>query len=206
MANMKRRKVLAALGTLPLAEHVLGAPVATVPPRTATEMQVAEHPLDTQKYDYLRTDVKAQQEYLQAAKEVRDYLLRDAEARAAFLSSCDPVLLTLLYNENRTAVESLVGANDGRTREGRLMKIIHAAELFKGASGTDSAAFGRNAEELQIYASSSSSSSSSCSGCDVGGSLLGCCIIHFWGWTSGGACSPCKSDVILEQTRPQVPY
>jgi len=40
------------------------------------------------------------------------------------------------------------------------------------------------------------SSSSACPGCeDANGNdttILGCCIVHFWGWDSGtGACSSC---------------
>jgi hypothetical protein len=206
MANMKRRKVLAAMGTLPLAEPLLAA--GTTVPKTTAEMQVAAHPLSANKFDYLRNDARARTEYLQAVREVKDYLLSDPAARAAFLESCDPMMLTMLYNANRATLEPVVGAHDGRTKDGRLMKIIHAAELFEGASGTDNAGLGTTGEELQIYASSSSSSSSSssCSGCDIGGTLLGCCIIHFWGWTSGGSCSPCKGDVMPELQYPQVPY
>lgn len=203
MARINRREMMATLGTVPVA--VAATANAAVAPgqagknaipfdgqdfRKTRDILVAAHPLEPEKFKRL-SDPRTRNEYLKAVSQVVQYLSTDAYARAAFLESADAATLTLLYNANASRLEPLFGKIDGRTREGRLAKIVHAAELFAGASGTDRSHFstGDATNSPQLAAElESSSSSSSCSGCDVGGTLLGCCIIHFWGWTSGGCC------------------
>jgi hypothetical protein len=204
MARINRREMMATLGTVPVAVAA-SANAAAAPPaqvgknaipfdgqdfRKTRDILVAAHPLEAEKFQRL-SDPRTRDEYLKAVSQVVQYLSTDAYARAAFLESADAATLTLLYNANAARLEPLLGKIDGRTREGRLAKVVHAAELFAGASGTDRSHFttGEGGNRTQDMAELvDSSSSSSCSGCDVGGLLLGCCIIHFWGWTSGGCC------------------
>lgn len=204
MARINRRQMMATLGTVPVAAAVSVAGVDASPAQTGRnaipfdgqdfrktgDILVAAHPLEAEKFNRL-SDPRTRNEYLKSVSQVVHYLSTDSYARAAFLESADAATLTLLYNANASRLEPVLGKIDGRTREGRLAKIVHAAELFAGASGTDRSHFnvgdraGSGMTEAEL---ASSSSSSSCSGCDVGGTLLGCCIIHFWGWTSGGCC------------------
>jgi hypothetical protein len=210
MARISRREMIAAVGTAPLVAAAVAA--ADVPDQvvvrkaarqdgqpdqereatTAQNVLVVAHPLQTEKFNKLANDSRTRTEYLKSVTEVTRYLAKDAYARAAFLESADASLLTMLYNANRKTLEPVLGKLDGRTLEGRLSKIVHGAELFVGASGTDRSHYhtfeGEDAVMVMSSDSSSSSSGGSCSGCDVGGTLLGCCIIHFWGWTSGGCC------------------
>ncbi|MEJ2694874.1 MAG: hypothetical protein P8166_18125 [Candidatus Thiodiazotropha sp.] len=164
---------------------------------------LAAFPLHQNKFKMLCEDERARKEYLAAVDEVADYLMEDTAALAEFLQNTDTVSMTLVYNENRDTLEPVIGRLDGRKKRDRVVKLLHAAEMFDNAPGRDQAMFGVGAEELELYSSSSSSGSSACSSCDAGGSsLLGCCIIHFWGWTHSGSCSPCNDS--LTDIQPQI--
>lgn len=143
------------------------------------------HPVRHEQLDFLIANPETKLEFTKALRDVANYLAQDVEARAQFLEGADAVTLRNLFRGNADDFSPLIGDIDSTTLEGRLLEMLVAAELTEGAAGTDRAALIGEGAVLD--------SSSSCSGCNPGGSLLGCCIIHFWGWTSGGACTPCKT-------------
>ena len=172
------------------------AGIAAGHPASNTQLKqssaVRDYTLAFNKLKLLTEDAKSRTQYLAMVDEVVGAMVKDGHIAAQVVTNTDSVLMVNLFNANRKRLEAVVGKVDGRTTEGRYRKIIHATELFEDVSGFDSAGLLHGAEEFGATAELSSSSSS-CSGCDAGGSsFLGCCIIHFWGWSaSDSGCSPC---------------
>jgi len=165
---------------------------------------VQEHKVAVNKLKLLSTDPKCLKQYLDMVDEVVQSMLKDPKVAAQVLGHIDSVLLVNLFDANRREIEPVIGKVNGRSVEGRYRKIIHATELIEDVSGFDSSGLLHGAEEIGGFQniSVSSSSSSSCSGCDAGGSsFLGCCIIHFWGWSaSDSGCSPCGPGPVILQS------
>jgi hypothetical protein len=149
-------------------------------------------------------------QYLKLVDQVAQKLVADPALASTILSSVDGVMLVNLFNMNRETLEPLVGRLDGRTREGRIRKILHASEFFREVAGFDRSGLLEGTEEYSTIrllscnpegvvhpdssSSSSSSSGSTCGSCKPSSSwFLGCCIIHDWNWTAGmSGCSPCS--------------
>jgi hypothetical protein len=151
---------------------------------------------DFSKMKFLVDDPEGCAEYVAAVDEVVEQMLDDPEFANTILENTDGVGLIRTFNNNRKQIEPFIGKIDGRTKAGRYKKLIHASELFHNVSGMDGVDFGDNSEELMVYRAEAGDEaviSSTCSGCSPSDpAVLGCCIVHFWSWSEGGSCSPCR--------------
>lgn len=145
-------------------------------PPESSPVESGHYPLDVGKLDALRNDKAMREDYLAAVNETVEALMEDPELQIKFMENCDPALLISLYKENKPDLEPVIGAHDVTTRQGRLSVILHGGELFHNVAGVDYAPYGDDVDPQW-----------SVTGCS--GTVNGCCITHFWGWSSGdGGC------------------
>ncbi len=204
-----RRDVLKAIvaGT---AAGALGAlPGGTAEGKASSQNQLNKYTLDAPKVQHIAENPEACAEYVAAVEEVVKAMVADPKFGSAVLEGVDSVLLINLFNENRLALESVVGRIDGRTLKGRYRKILYASELFQNVSGFDRVGYKAGAEEAIVFSggaqsSATPASSSSSSSCAPGtSSSYGCCVFHYWGWICGGSCSPCAARSCCEGESPR---
>ena len=139
-------------------------------------LNYSDFPLDEGKLDALRNDDVVRSDYMAAVNETVQALLDDPELHIKFMECCDAVLLLKLFNENKAELEPVIGSFDVSTRDGRLAAILHSGELFHNVAGVDYAPYGNEVDPQW-----------SIDGCS--GTVNGCCITHFWGWSGGdGGC------------------
>ena len=157
--------------------------------------------LDTDKITALSGNLKARDDFVAATDHIIEDMLSDSDFANLLLESTDSIKLINSFNSHRRTLEPLVGKVDGRSKAGRYKKMIVAAELCSGAGGLDSAGYTQGSEEFSLV----HQTASSCSGCDRDDwAVLGCCIVHFWGWTYGGSCGSCSGDEEEPDPNPEI--
>jgi hypothetical protein len=158
----------------------------------SSKAEVAKTTLNQNRMEQLRSSAKAAKEFAASTRQVARSMTQDPAFAIKLLQNVDSVQLLNHFNANRTELEAIVGRVDGRTTEGRYVKILTASELLSGANNLDGMELATASEDLGAFGAATPADSVSCSGCDaMGASFLGCCIIHFWGWSSTGSCTPC---------------
>lgn len=152
--------------------------------------------LNVNRMEQLRHSTKAAQEFAAATRKMAKSLMSEPDFAIKVLQNVDSMQLVRHYNEHRAEFEAILGKVDGRTTEGRYVKILTASELLTGVNSLDGVELAAASEDLGVFGNGAGTVDSvSCSGCDaMGASYLGCCIIHFWGWTSTGSCTPCNNE------------
>jgi len=170
-----------------------GAVMASMP-KTASAAMTGPA-LNAKKLQELKNNQQTLKQFKQSVDAVVQNMVRDREFASMIMENADSVQLVNLYNSNRNTLDGLVGKIDGRTRVGKYCKVVVAAELFDNVSGLDEVKFVAGSEEVSYGGNGAVplGSSSTCSGCDPDDTaILGCCIVHFWGWTCTGSCTSCS--------------
>jgi hypothetical protein len=153
------------------AAAVGGAACSTTATPQAPVATMAAPVINAEKLQMFINDPALQKTWLTQVKEVAQQLVADATLREKFLSRTESVRLVKLYNDNLSVIEPLMGKVDGRTPEGRMVKMVVAAEIFDNVAGFD---FGYEGLEYQ--------DDKCCS------FMNGSCTAHYWGNYYGNYC------------------
>ncbi len=131
--------------------------------------------LNRDKLDMLNGDADLRDRWVASAKDLATKLNQDDALRERFLTNTESVRLVRLYNDNEAAFEPMFGKVDGRTREGRMLKMVISAEMFDNVAGFDFSYEGVDYEDELCC-----------------GFVNGCCTLHFWDDDYYGNYSSCS--------------
>jgi hypothetical protein len=151
------------------AAAVGGAACSTTSSGTIATM--ATPSINAEKLQMFINDPALQKSWIAQVKDVAHQLATDATMREKFLTRTESVRLVKLYNDHESVLEPMIGKLDGRTLDGRMTKMVIAAEIFDNVAGFDFAYEGLEYQDDK------------CCSC-----LNGCCTAHTWGSYYGKYC------------------
>jgi|WetSurMetagenome_2_1015567.scaffolds.fasta_scaffold314697_2 hypothetical protein len=168
--NVGRRSFLRT-GAVAIGAAAVGGAACTTTSPSTSPIAMAAPVINAEKLQMFLNDPALQKSWLAQVKDVAHQLATDAALREKFLSNTESVRLIKIFNDHQSVLEPLVGTYDGRTLEGRMAKMVIAAEVFDNVSGPDFAYEGLEYQDDKC-----------CS------NYNGCCIVHSWGSYYGKYC------------------
>lgn len=165
------RRSFLTTGAVAIGAAAVGGAACSTTATPTTVATMAAPVINAEKLQMFLNDPALQKTWINGVKEAAHQLATDADLRERFLSRTESVRLVKLYNDNVSVIEPLIGHFDGRTVEGRMTKMVIAAEIFDNVAGFD---FGYEGLEYQ--------DDRCCSW------LNGGCNVHYWGNYYGNYC------------------